>query len=348
MTVIRREIETRYRQLLAISDSQIEQIETLAKGISDALKSGKILYAFGNGGSAAEAQHFTTELIGRFKENRKSLPAISLCSDISAMTCIANDFGYDAIFSRQVEGLVKEGDFVFGFTTSGKSKNVIAGLDAARKMGGVAILITGQAPLAVNDLADIAIQIGGSETAIIQESHLMLIHILSELIEINLELKHPPVQNQNPRIIYDYDFKRQLLPNQKSIVWVNGCFDILHEGHLLLLSTASRAGSFLVVGINSDSSVRKLKGDSRPVIPEMSRARTLAQLPFVDLVVIFSEEDPREILKVVRPNVVLKGDNYRTENFKEKDFLLEINCEILFTPHIEGVSSSALIRNIQA
>jgi D-sedoheptulose 7-phosphate isomerase len=346
--VIRREIETRYRQLLAISDSQIEQIETLAKGISDALKSGKILYAFGNGGSAAEAQHFTTELIGRFKENRKSLPAISLCSDISAMTCIANDFGYDAIFSRQVEGLVKEGDFVFGFTTSGKSKNVIAGLDAARKMGGVAILITGQAPLAVNDLADIAIQIGGSETAIIQESHLMLIHILSELIEINLELKHPPVQNQNPRIIYDYDFKRQLLPNQKSIVWVNGCFDILHEGHLLLLSTASRAGSFLVVGINSDSSVRKLKGDSRPVIPEMSRARTLAQLPFVDLVVIFSEEDPREILKVVRPNVVLKGDNYRTENFKEKDFLLEINCEILFTPHIEGVSSSALIRNIQA
>lgn len=348
MTVIRREIETRYRQLLAISDSQIEQIETLAKGISDALKSGKTLYAFGNGGSAAEAQHFTTELIGRFKENRKSLPAISLCSDISAMTCIANDFGYDAIFSRQVEGLVKEGDFVFGFTTSGKSKNVIAGLDAARKMGGVAILITGQAPLAVNDLADIAIQIGGSETAIIQESHLMLIHILSELIEINLELKHPPVQNQNPRIIYDYDFKRQLLPNQKSIVWVNGCFDILHEGHLLLLSTASRAGSFLVVGINSDSSVRKLKGDSRPVIPEMSRARTLAQLPFVDLVVIFSEEDPREILKVVRPNVVLKGDNYRTENFKEKDFLLEINCEILFTPHIEGVSSSALIRNIQA
>ena len=347
MTVIRREIETRYRQLLAISDSQIEQIETLAKGIADALKSGKTLYAFGNGGSAAEAQHFTTELIGRFKENRKSLPAISLCSDISAITCIANDFGYDAIFSRQVEGLVKEGDFVVGFTTSGNSKNVLAGLDAARKMGGVAILITGQNPLAMNDLADIVIPIGGNETAIIQESHLMLIHILSELIELNLELKLPPVENQSPRIIYDYDLKREFLPNHKSIVWVNGCFDILHEGHLLLLSTASRAGSFLIVGINSDSSIKKLKGDSRPVIAEMSRARTLAQLPFVDLVVIFSQEDPREILKMVRPNVVLKGDNYRTENFKEKDFLLEINCDIRFTPHIEGVSSSALIRNLQ-
>ena len=162
-----------------------------------------------------------------------------------------------------------------------------------------------------------------------------------------MELKLPPVENQSPRVIYDYDLKKESLPIHKSIVWVNGCFDILHEGHLLLLSTASRAGSFLIVGINSDSSIKKLKGESRPVIGEMSRARTLAQLPFVDLVVIFSQEDPREILKVVRPNVVLKGNNYRTENFKEKEFLLEINCDIRFTPHIEGVSSSALIRNIQ-
>ncbi len=348
MPVIRSEIVARYRQLLAISDSQIESIEALAKGISDAFKSGKTLYAFGNGGSAAEAQHFTTELIGRFKENRKSLPAISLCSDISAMTCIANDFGYDAIFARQVEGLVKEGDFVFGFTTSGTSKNVLAGLDAARKIGGTAILITGQNPLTTSDLADMVIQIGGIETAIIQESHLMLIHILSELIEINMGLKLSPVENLSPRIIHDYEFKREYLPKHDSIVWVNGCFDILHEGHLLLLNAASRAGSFLIVGINSDSSVKKIKGESRPVISEDSRARTLAQLPFVDLVVIFSHEDPREILEMVRPNVVLKGNNYKTENFKEKDFLLEINCDIRYTHHIEGVSSSAIISNIQA
>ncbi len=348
MLVIRREIEARYRQLLAISDSQIEDIEALAKGVSTAFKSGKTLYAFGNGGSAAEAQHFTTELIGRFKETRKSLAAISLCSDISAMTCIANDFGYDAIFSRQVEGLAKDGDFVFGFTTSGNSKNVLAGLYSARKIGCTTILVTGQNHVAVNDLADVVIQIGGNETAIIQESHLMLIHILSELIEINMELKALPVGTPSPRIIYDYEFKREFLPNHDSIVWVNGCFDILHEGHLLLLNAASRAGTFLIVGINSDSSVKKIKGDTRPVIPEMSRARTLAQLPFVDLVVIFSQEDPREILEMVRPNVVLKGSSYKTENFREKDLLLEINCEIRFTHHIEGVSSSAIISNIQA
>ena len=348
MPVIRSEIVARYRQLLAISDSQIESIEALAKGISDAFKSGKTLYAFGNGGSAAEAQHFTTELIGRFKENRKSLPAISLCSDISAMTCIANDFGYDAIFARQVEGLVKEGDFVFGFTTSGTSKNVLAGLDAARKIGGTTILITGQNPDTISDLADIVIQIGGIETAIIQESHLMLIHILSELIEINMGLKLSPVEHLSPRVIHDHEFKREYLPKHDSIVWVNGCFDILHEGHLLLLNAASRAGSFLIVGINSDSSVKKIKGDSRPVISEDSRARTLAQLPFVDLVVIFSQEDPREILEMVRPNVVLKGNNYKTENFKDKDFLLEINCDIRDTHHIEGVSSSVIISNIQA
>jgi D-sedoheptulose 7-phosphate isomerase len=347
VSVIRRNIEERYRQLLATSEAQIEQIESLASEISNAFKSGKTLYAFGNGGSAAEAQHFTTELIGRFKGNRKSLPAISLCSDSSAMTCIANDFGFDSVFSRQVDGLVEKGDVVFGFTTSGNSKNVLAGLDAARKRGAKTFLITGQNPNITNDFADIVFRIGGNKTAIIQESHLMLIHLLSELIEINMELDQQALENQIPQIVYDYDFKSEFLQNRDSVVWVNGCFDVLHEGHLMLLNTASRAGTFLVVGVNSDSSVKKLKGDSRPVIPEMSRARTLAQLPFVDLVVIFSKEDPLEILSMVRPNVVIKGDNYKIENFKEKSFLLEINCDIRFTHHIEGVSSSTFIRNVK-
>lgn len=346
MPVIRREIQSRYRQLLAISDSQILQIETLATQISEAFKSGKRVYSFGNGGSAAEAQHFTTELIGRFKENRKSLPAISLNADTSAITCIANDFGYDQIFSRQVEGLVEQGDVVIGFTTSGKSVNVLAGLDSAKKIGGLTVLITGDNNGISQDLADTVIRIGGAETALIQESHLMLIHILSELIEINMELKMPPVVNQNPRIIYDYEFKREHLPESDAIVWVNGCFDILHEGHLMLLNTASRAGNYIVVGINSDSSVKKLKGANRPFISEMNRARTIAQLQFVDLVVIFSDENPLAILKTVKPNTVVKGDIYREENFKEKDFLVEIGCEILFTDHLSGISTSAIISNI--
>lgn len=348
MRVIREEIEARYRSLMAISDSQILQIDELAVAIAEAFKAGHRVYAFGNGGSAAEAQHFTTELIGRFKENRISLPAISLCSDSSAMTCIANDFGFDSVFSRQVEALAEEGDVVIGFTTSGISKNVLAGLDSARKLGSLAVLITGERKNPNADLADLVIQIGGHETALIQESHLMLIHILSELIEVKMELKKRELSKSNPRIIRDYEFKHDLLPQDRKIVWINGCFDILHEGHLMLLDQARRTGGYLVVGINSDLSVKKLKGESRPVRPEISRARTVAELFFVDLVIIFSGENPEEILNLVRPSVAIKGDVYRETDFKEREFLQQIGCDIRFTGHFEGVSSSEIISNFQS
>ena len=346
--MIREEIQARYRSLVAISDLQIQQIEDLAELISDAFKAGNRIYAFGNGGSAAEAQHFTTELIGRFKENRAPLPAISLCSDSSAMTCIANDFGFDAVFSRQVEGLVKQGDVVIGFTTSGSSRNILEGLDAGKKMGGKSVLITGERKLLNTDLADLVVQIGGFETAIIQESHLMLIHILSELIEVKMELRKQIFSKVNPRIIYDYEFKKEMLPERREIVWVNGCFDILHQGHLMLLDNARRAGGYLVVGVNSDISVKQLKGDTRPLIPEMNRARTISELFFVDLVIIFSGEDPLEILSEVRPSIAIKGDVYRDANFKERDYLIAIGCDIRFTAHIEGISSSKIISNFES
>ena len=348
MRVIREEIEARYRSLMAISDSQIQEIDELAVAIAEAFKAGKRVYAFGNGGSAAEAQHFTTELIGRFKENRMSLPAISLCSDSSAMTCIANDFGFDSVFSRQVEGLAEEGDVVIGFTTSGSSRNVLAGLDSARKLGSLAVLITGERKNPNTALADLIIQIGGHETALIQESHLMLIHILSELIEVKLELKKRALIKSNPRIIHDYEFKHELLPENREIVWINGCFDILHEGHLMLLDHARRAGGYLVVGINSDLSVKKLKGNSRPLRPEINRARTIAELFFVDLVIIFSGENPEDILKLIRPSIVIKGEVYRDTNFKEREFLKEIDCDIRFTGHFEGVSSSEIINSFES
>ena len=115
--------------MLLISDVQVGFIELLAEEISRAFTSGHRVYAFGNGGSASQAQHFTTELIGRFKGNRKSLPAVALCTDTSAITAISNDFGFDFVFSRQVESLVEPGDVVIGFTTSGASSNVLAGFN---------------------------------------------------------------------------------------------------------------------------------------------------------------------------------------------------------------------------
>jgi rfaE bifunctional protein nucleotidyltransferase chain/domain len=347
MKVLSREIQRRYRELLAISDSQIEQVEDLAREISSAIQNGKRIYAFGNGGSAAEAQHFTTELIGRFKGNRRSLPAISLSSDSSALTCIANDFGYDKVFSRQVEGLVQDGDVVVGFTTSGKSANVLEGLITAKSLGGFSVLVTGDHQSESSKLADIVLEIGGEETAIIQEIHLMVIHVLCELIEVYLGLKSEGTIISNKKVLYESEFNAELLSDSKSRVWVNGCFDILHEGHLLLLNTASRAGTELIVGLNSDSSVKSLKGQGRPVISEVRRARTIAQLPFVDLVIIFESDNPLEVLRLVRPNVVVKGGSYAEAYFVEKEFLSEINCQVIFTEQIPDLSTTRIIQEFE-
>lgn len=344
MTMLSRKIQSRYRELLAISAFQIQQIEDLAREIASAIQNGKRIYAFGNGGSAAEAQHFTTELIGRFIGNRRSLPAISLSADSSALTCIANDFGYDKVFSRQVEGLVQNGDVVVGFTTSGKSTNVLEGLATAKNLGGLSVLITGNHQRDISTLADIVLQIGGEITAIIQEIHLMAIHILCDLIEENLGLKSGETKISIEKIIYEKQFKAELMSDSNSRVWVNGCFDVLHEGHLLLLNVASRAGTELIVGLNSDASVRRLKGQGRPVISELKRARTIAQLPFVDSVIIFDGDNPLEILKLVRPNVVVKGGSYSEVFFVEKEFLSEINCEVIFTDQIPDLSTTNIIK----
>lgn len=345
--MISKEFRKRCIQLTKVSDPQLLQIEKLARDISEAFNSGKKLYAFGNGGSAAEAQHFTTELIGRFKENRKSLPAISLCSDSTALTCIGNDFGFDAIFSRQVEGLVEPGDIVIGFTTSGKSPNVLQGLVAAKKMLGHSVLVTGGNEFSQDLPFDTVLQIGGYETAIIQEVHLSFIHILCDLIEIHMGLKPLTIKEPTPKIIYDHQFSNDLLPEINPIVWVNGCFDILHEGHLMLLNTASALGGSLVVGINSDSSIKTLKGKVRPFVSELNRARTLSQFPNVDLVIIFSGQDPLEILMKVRPNIVVKGLSYEFRDYPEKSYLENLNCKIVYTEHIEGVSTSDIVKNFR-
>lgn len=151
------------------SDAVVEMLIHSIKG------GGKVL-AFGNGGSATQANHFVEELIGRFKETRRPLPAISLVGDSGVITCIANDFGYGALFERQVEGLAMRGDAVVGITTSGRSENVLRGLKAAKARGATTIALCGKSGLQGGN-ADHIVAVPSDVGAYIQEVHLMLLHV---------------------------------------------------------------------------------------------------------------------------------------------------------------------------
>jgi len=147
-------------------------VETLIRS----LKGGGKVLAFGNGGSATQANHLVEELIGRFKETRRPLPAISLVGDSGVITCIANDFGYGALFERQVEGLAGRGDAVVGITTSGRSENVLRGLKSAKAKGATTIALCGKNGL-LGGTADHIVAVPSDVGAYIQEVHLMLIHV---------------------------------------------------------------------------------------------------------------------------------------------------------------------------
>lgn len=153
-----------------------ERAEEVSGVLVRALGEGRKALAFGNGGSAAQASHFVGELLGRFAVTRRPFPAIALSSDPGTVTCIANDFGYDVLFERQVQALAAAGDVVFGFTTSGRSENVRRGLEEARRRGAITIAVTGAAGL-VGGSADYVLDVPSDVTAHVQEVHLMLLHV---------------------------------------------------------------------------------------------------------------------------------------------------------------------------
>jgi D-sedoheptulose 7-phosphate isomerase len=153
------------------------QILATASLITHSLSLGRKLIAFGNGGSATQASHLVGELVGRFsKVPRRPLPAIALAADSGVVTCIGNDFGFDSLFWRQIEALAQPGDIAIGFTTSGKSENVLRGLAMAGKKEALTIALTGEAGLAT-DVAKHVLKVSGTSTACIQEVHLMILHM---------------------------------------------------------------------------------------------------------------------------------------------------------------------------
>jgi len=169
--------------LLSINESNFHEIAEIFSGT---LAQGSSIFWCGNGGSAAESSHMATELLGRFKNNRKPYPSISLNADTTLITCIANDFGYDEIYARQLEGLAEPGDLLIVLSTSGQSKNIIRVLEQSKLSGVTSIGLLGKGGGAAAKLSDYSIIIESDETARIQEAHLLIGHTLCEYAEIKL------------------------------------------------------------------------------------------------------------------------------------------------------------------
>jgi D-sedoheptulose 7-phosphate isomerase len=172
-----------HRELLERVRGLLPEAERAARAVVRAYEGGGRVYTFGNGGSSADAAHFAEELVGRYRRERRPLPAHSLSVDASALTCIANDYSYDEVFERQVRGFVRAGDVVVGFSTSGRSANVVRGLAAARELGATTVLFGGGSGGPAAGHADVALVVPSESTARVQEMHVLLLHVILEQVD---------------------------------------------------------------------------------------------------------------------------------------------------------------------
>lgn len=160
-----------------------EAVEKIAKSIIASLKDGGCVYLCGNGGSAADCQHVAGEFVGRFRRERKALPAVALSTDTSVISSVANDYSFDNIFARQVEGLMNSNDILWAFSTSGNSKNIIAAAKQAKQIGAKVIGFTGKANSELEKLSDVCLSVDNSQTSTSQEVHMLAYHIICDLVE---------------------------------------------------------------------------------------------------------------------------------------------------------------------
>lgn len=183
--IVAETFDTHVELLDQFRQKNYETITAAAELITRVLKKGGTIYLCGNGGSAADAQHIAAELVGRFNRERKALPAIALSTDTSILTSIANDYAYDKVFARQVEALVKAGDVLWAFSTSGGSANVIAAAKLAKEKGASLLAFTGKMATKLEKLADTCICAGSESTARSQEIHQLAYHIICDLVEMS-------------------------------------------------------------------------------------------------------------------------------------------------------------------
>lgn len=166
-----------------VAESLSEKIAEAAQAVVDSLKGGGKLMLMGNGGSAADSQHLAAELVGRFKQNRKAVPALALTVDTSALTALGNDFGFETVFERQIEALGRKGDVAIGISTSGNSENVVRAVRLANQLGVKTIGFLGNQGGKLRDCVNIPIVVPSNDTARIQEVHITIGHIICEIVE---------------------------------------------------------------------------------------------------------------------------------------------------------------------
>lgn len=183
MDMIISELEGHRKVLEATIEDMQSYIYTAGMITTETLKNGGKILIFGNGGSAADAQHIAAELTGRYKTERKGLPAIALTTDTSALTAISNDFGYEAVFARQVEALANEGDLLIGISTSGNSENVNKALALGKELGCKTIGLSGKEGGAMSDHCDLNIIVPSHNTPRIQEMHILIGHIICQAVD---------------------------------------------------------------------------------------------------------------------------------------------------------------------
>lgn len=332
--------------LTSVGPTQTTAFATAVSLVAECLKAGNKLLVCGNGGSAADAEHLAGEIVGRFGFDRPSLPCVSLCTPSATFTAIANDYGYDRVFQRQVQGFARPGDVLIGISTSGNSGNVVAAFEQARELKLKTIALTGSRDSKLSDLADICLRSPSEKTPRIQEIHAVMIHSLCRAVEEILFPEKAPIGLPPGKIITASQLENfaAALKNWRS-VFTNGCFDVLHPGHVYVLNEARKFGDLLIVGLNSDASIARLKGPTRPYHRFADRAAVLAALSMVDYVVEFDEDTPARLIECLTPKILVKGGDYSIDTIVGAKHVISHGGEVKVVELLEGHSTTGILNN---
>jgi len=276
--------------------------------------------------------------------------AVSLTGESAVLTAIANDYGFDRVFSRQLEAMAEVGDVLVAFSTSGQSPNILAAAEMAREHGLVVVGITANGGGPLTERCDIVVNAPHGTTAAIQEDHLTALHLICEIVESEiLGVAYGP---EDVIGLVDLDGaveqRERWRKEGRTVAWTNGCFDLFHKGHLGVIEAAAREADALIVGVNSDASARGLKGAGRPIVPQAERAALIGALRSVDLVVVFDEDEPSRCIEQLTPEIYCKGGDYApgAKPIPERAIVEAYGGRMAIFPMVDGVSTTDRIERM--